>query len=173
VQDIPPEGVLLEGEYGKNWLHQSVSEAQGAPFSDSAPVSYRIQLSRSGATVFISGTISTSVELSCSRCVEQYWSPIVSTFSFSLFPAEGFPHQPERKLVAEDLDTEFYTGEEIDLNLVIRNQVLLNIPMQPLCAETCQGLCPVCGANRNVTSCSCSSEEPGDPRLAALKKLLK
>jgi uncharacterized protein len=69
----------------------------------------------------------------------------------------------------EDIDVFPFDGERIDLEPVFREQFVLAVPYAPLCMETCKGLCPQCGIDRNTASCNC--EPPIDPRLAALKGL--
>ncbi len=59
----------------------------------------------------------------------------------------------------------------IDLTPVMREYILLEIPISPLCRPDCKGLCPICGNNLNESTCT-HEQEPGDPRLASLKKLL-
>jgi uncharacterized protein len=70
----------------------------------------------------------------------------------------------------DDLDTSYYRDDCIDLNELLREQFYLALPMKPLCAEECRGLCSQCGSNLNLASCGCA---PGwtDPRLAALKTI--
>jgi DUF177 domain-containing protein len=74
------------------------------------------------------------------------------------------------ELAPDDLDVDFYDTDEIDLGTVIETETTLALPMKPLCRDECQGLCPVCGGNRNLVQCSCQQRAP-DPRLAALKDL--
>jgi uncharacterized protein len=69
-----------------------------------------------------------------------------------------------------DLDEQLVEGDEVDLTEIIREQILLNLPEQVLCKEDCKGLCPQCGANRNLIDCDCGEDEI-DPRWAALKNL--
>ena len=67
----------------------------------------------------------------------------------------------------------YYDGDRLDLGEVVREQVLLALPLKPLCREDCRGLCPRCGQNRNLGPCGCPPpEEPGDPRLEPLRKLV-
>jgi uncharacterized protein len=66
----------------------------------------------------------------------------------------------------------FYEGDGLELNDVLREFVLLALPMQKLCTENCKGICPVCGQNRNQSECSCQSNA-GDDRWAALKEIRK
>jgi uncharacterized protein len=70
----------------------------------------------------------------------------------------------------EDVDTSYYRDDQIDLNELLREQFYLALPMKPLCAEGCKGLCPQCGTNLNAGSCTCTVVWE-DPRLAALKGL--
>ena len=70
----------------------------------------------------------------------------------------------------DDLETSYYRDDQIDLNELLREQFYLALPMKPLCREDCQGLCPVCGINRNTATCGCELSWE-DPRLAPLKSL--
>ncbi len=173
IENIPSEGIELEGELEKGWLEQSFQASKDFPSTSVSTVFYNITLRRTGTTLFVSGNVRTRIETPCGRCLEPCVVPIDSDFSFSLAPEDHESRAYEKELLPEDLDTEFYEGEVIDLGKIIQTQVLLSIPIKPLCQETCQGLCPVCGANRNQEACTCTADTPGDPRLAVLKKLLK
>ena len=70
---------------------------------------------------------------------------------------------------AEGADEEIYRGKEIDLDPLLREQILLAVPGYPVCREGCRGLCTVCGANLNERECGCERRLP-DPRLAGLAK---
>jgi uncharacterized protein len=76
----------------------------------------------------------------------------------------------EREISTDDADVGFYSGSGIELVDVIREQILLWLPMHPVCRDDCQGICPVCGQNRNSQPCRCH-EEAVDDRWLALKKL--
>ena len=73
---------------------------------------------------------------------------------------------------SEELDLDFYSGEELDLLDLIKEQIELNLPMKPLCDDACKGICPKCGTDLNVKSCTCSVKDI-DPRFESLKKLIK
>jgi hypothetical protein len=75
-----------------------------------------------------------------------------------------------RSSAKADLDRDFYTGETVNLESILREQVLLTLPLKPLCAETCKGLCPGCGTDLNQETCQCPAEESTSP-LAILKKI--
>ena len=75
------------------------------------------------------------------------------------------------ELTDDDVDLYGYDGEEIDLTPLFRDQVVLAVPFAPLCSEDCKGLCPQCGADRNLETCDC--KPPVDPRWAGLQQHLK
>jgi uncharacterized protein len=85
-------------------------------------------------------------------------------------PAEEIGSE-KHELHGDEMDMGFYQGEDLDLEELLREQVMLNAQMKPLCSETCKGLCPKCGRDLNTGSCSCVQKET-DPRLEVLKKLL-
>jgi uncharacterized protein len=76
----------------------------------------------------------------------------------------------EHPVDPEEAEIGFYEGDGVELNDALREYVLLALPMRRLCSETCKGLCPVCGQNRNQQACQCQSEALDD-RWAALKQL--
>src|SRR5215213_1252628 len=89
--------------------------------------------------------------------------------------AQPFAHtyRPEEvELQAEDLILSAYEGDAVDLDELVREQILLALPSRHLCREDCKGLCQRCGANLNNGPCSCEQGEV-DPRWAALADLKK
>jgi uncharacterized protein len=76
----------------------------------------------------------------------------------------------EIDLRPQDLDTEFYDGATIDVDLLVAEQIYLALPQKPLCSQDCHGLCPGCGANLNQESCRCE-DKPGDSAFAALRAI--
>ncbi|MFH0811357.1 MAG: DUF177 domain-containing protein [Pseudomonadota bacterium] len=175
IEDILPEGLLVQGERDEDWLKGLFQDLKGLEFTFASPITYSIRLSRSGSHIMVTGAINVKVELPCSRCLEKYVFSINSDFTFFLSPA-NFKNLPlEMELQKEELNMEFYEGEVkvIDLSRIIQNQIILSIPFNPICKEGCKGLCPHCGINRNQETCECSDEGPFDPRLAVLKNFFK
>ena len=109
-----------------------------------------------------------SAEAPCCRCLETSRLPLQATFKYTFSPAPSEP-QEEMELNAEDLELAYYEEDTIDLDRVIYEQIMLQMPIKPLCRETCKGLCPHCGINLNLASCHCEAET-FDERLAVLKK---
>ena len=116
------------------------------------------------------GTVAAELELPCSRCLEPFRLLVASSFDVRYLPASAASAAVEREVDDEDLETSCYRNDEIDLNELLREQFYLALPMKPLCAEECQGLCAACGTNLNAGTCDCAPVWE-DPRLAALKGL--
>jgi uncharacterized protein len=76
----------------------------------------------------------------------------------------------ERTVPQDEVEVSYYTGEGVLLEDVLREQVLLAVPLKTVCREDCRGLCPHCGRNLNVEQCNCA-EPLEDPRWSALKEI--
>lgn len=121
-----------------------------------SPISGTIHAEAEFDHIRVQGSLSCSVELSCSRCLKRFILPI--TESFTVFYSESFADSgmdPEIELAEQDLLSASYTGDEISLLPEISDQILMQIPMKPLCDERCRGLCTNCGADLNESPCSC------------------
>ena len=115
------------------------------------------------------GTVATTLELTCGRCLEPFTWPVNEAFDLRYQPhAAG--GEGERAIEEDDLTTAFYENDVIDLGHLMHEQFLLSMPMKPLCAATCRGLCPICGTNLNRGVCECNPTWD-DPRLAVLRNL--
>ena len=126
---------------------------------------------RSDHKVRLRGSVTARAEVDCDRCLRAVPVPIETSFDVSYVPATEFTAEAEAaELQEEDLSLSVFDGETIDVDELVREQVLLALPARALCREECHGLCPVCGADRNIESCDCEAKE-ADPRWAALKDL--
>jgi uncharacterized protein len=134
------------------------------------PVSLAFDIAKDNQQFRLVGTVRTTLEMPCSRCLELFIMPIDQAFDLRYQPHAQNSGEGEREIEEDDLTTAFYENDEIDLGHLMREQFYLALPMKPLCRADCQGLCPVCGTNLNKGACSCKREWE-DPRFAALKKL--
>lgn len=130
-------------------------------------VSGRVRLS--GREVRLRGKISARAEVDCDRCLKTVATPIETEFDVTYVPEEDYRASDAAELQEEDLSLSVFDGETIDVNELVREQLLLALPARALCGEECKGLCPVCGADRNADACNCESPEI-DPRWAGLLK---
>jgi uncharacterized protein len=135
-----------------------------------SPPSVNGRASRSGHEVRLRGKISASAEVDCDRCLKTVNVPIETEFDVKYLPVEDYTSSEAAELQEEDLSVSFFEGETIDIDELVREQVLLAMPARALCGEECRGLCPVCGVDRNTNSCDCENHEI-DPRWAGLKEL--
>lgn len=117
----------------------------------------------------VKGHLSVRMEADCDRCLEPAPLPIDSDFALYYRPVE-IGYQEETALDEGEAEMGFYDSDGFELNDVLREYVLLALPMQRLCTADCKGICPVCGQNRNQKECGCRTAQ-ADDRWAALKQL--
>ncbi|MDA8429848.1 MAG: DUF177 domain-containing protein [Geobacteraceae bacterium] len=134
------------------------------------PVSADITIEREFDHLKAVGRLQVPISLTCGRCLVTYASAIDSTFRI-IFRKETARHsevEDETELCDDDLIASTYSGDELDLAHEIEEQVAMEVPLKPLCEEGCKGLCPTCGADLNMGSCTCS-QEPVNLKFSALK----
>jgi len=118
----------------------------------------------------VTGHLKTRIEIPCDCCLELVEFPIESAFSLLYRPAALSPERDEVAIAGSEAEIDFYEGEGLELSDVLREQVLLLIPMHRVCREGCKGICPVCGTNRNQADCNCQ-QVVTDDRWAGLRNL--
>jgi uncharacterized protein len=144
--------------------------ADGETFRVIEPVTLGFDIVKDKQQFQLTGRVTTTLELPCSRCLEPFTWPVNGEFSLRYQPHSSNSSEGEREIEEDDLSTAFYENDEIDLGQLMREQFYLSLPMKPLCRDACAGLCPVCGTNLNRGTCDCKREWE-DPRLAVLKTL--
>jgi uncharacterized protein len=126
-------------------------------------------LNHSLGEIRIEGKLNVTMGATCDRCLEAASFSIENGFDLIYMPAEEST-SGEKEVDASAIEVGFYEGNGIVLNDILREVVLLALPMQLVCDEGCKGICPVCGENRNNRSCACQPRM-GDDRWSELKKL--
>ena len=144
--------------------------ARTSQFQVVAPVKLDMRVQKDRDRFRLVGTVSTVLELACSRCLEPFRLPVDSAFDVRYLP-QSENAGDEREIEDDDLTDAFYRDESIDLGQLMDEQFYLALPMKPLCRAACKGLCPSCGTNLNDATCECQVRWE-DPRLAALKALM-
>jgi uncharacterized protein len=122
------------------------------------------------ADIRLKGQFSGKFQVPCARCVEPVEIPLAADFDLIFRPAEADAEATERSITAPETEIGYYLKDSLLLEDVLREQVLLALPVRTLCKPDCKGLCPRCGENRNSTACNCE-EGPQDPRWEALAGL--
>lgn len=174
VENIGSSPTAVQFDEDAQTLNQFLSHRPGRDGSEyrlTGSLRVALDYMRSGEDLLFDGTLSADLAGQCARCLEEFPLALSRPFSWVLLPAgpQGMLGR-ETELNQEDLAASFYSGDRVDVSLLVREQFFLSLPSHPLCQETCKGLCEQCGVNRNSEECSCS---PGwtDPRLAALATL--
>jgi uncharacterized protein len=118
----------------------------------------------------LKGQFAGTFEVPCARCIEPVEIPLAAEFDLIFRPVGADTEGPERSITASETEIGYYQGDSLSLEDVLREQVLLSLPARTLCKPDCKGLCPRCGANRNLQPCNCD-EGKADPRWEALTGL--
>ncbi len=129
----------------------------------------RIKLLRFGTKILVQGSAKTTVSLQCSRCLNDFPCPVDLEFREEYTPLGDTDTERDQELYDDEMGVGFYEGDEIDIAELVKEQVLLAVPMKPLCKNECKGICSKCGADLNEHSCTCKDDHI-DPRLAPLEK---
>ncbi|KIH77377.1 uncharacterized protein SAMN05660860_01999 [Geoalkalibacter ferrihydriticus] len=122
------------------------------------PVAGRVRAFFANSIIEVEGRVETRVLLPCSRCLKELEMPLVAdltaTFVGDLPQIEG-GEDDEVELTAEDMGMIPIEGDEIDLREIVQEQLVMELPLRPLCSSRCKGICPHCGANLNAGDCGC------------------
>ena len=118
------------------------------------------------------GHMEAEVAAACDRCLTEVERHIEADFDVLQRPQTENVGAEEHEIHEGETEIGFYEGDAIVLEDVLKEQILLAMPAKTLCAESCKGLCPRCGRNRNAEECQCEGGFP-DPRWAALGEIRK
>jgi|SRR5450755_3985182 uncharacterized protein len=184
VEQIREGGLTLAEPLTEPFLAELLADAAWEDFHCQAPATLRANFLRTPGGVLLEGSVELPLSAPCKRCATEVALTVPVQFTLNLVPAE--PSKRERasgdegedepeseskgsfELGQTDLDT--YQGKTIDLDPILREQVLLALPMHAVCRDDCRGLCGMCGQNLNEAACGCENRRV-DPRLAVLKDI--
>ena len=119
--------------------------------------------------VRVRGHLGVNMQLTCARCLDLLPYPLVADFNQYYQSNAYHSLMGEIALQKKDMEVGFFSGDFIEVSDILREQILLGLPMKSLCRKDCRGLCPHCGKNRNRDHCRCGTAAV-DPRLAPLLK---
>jgi uncharacterized protein len=119
----------------------------------------------SEGSVVAEGHIEGMVLLTCGRCLEEIKLPIDTDF-VTIYKEKSSITEED-----EEADVLPYDRNILDLTECLRDTLLLEIPLKPICDEKCLGLCPVCGANQNKEKCGCDKTIKIDDTFKPFEKL--
>ena len=176
VSHIPPEGYSFKFTKNAEFFHILADMIRHQEVVFSSPVSGEITaMVLSEEIVEVKGRVAVTLRLECGRCLEAFEQDFERTFILNFISKSArtdlaTPDGEEFEISDQDISSEFYSGDVIELQDTIQEQVILALPQKPLCSESCKGLCVSCGANLNNEPCACPPSQ-GHPAFAALKGL--
>lgn len=137
------------------------------------PVTFELDLKRLESVVIIEGRLNVAVSLNCGRCLNDYVQTVAGDFTLKAVPQpSATPNRAkETELLDDDMDDLYYNGNVLDLREVLQEQVILALPIAPVCKADCKGLCLNCGHDLNLGQCGCDTQQ-GHIAFAGLKDLL-
>jgi uncharacterized protein len=168
INDIPPEGLTLE-----------LAENLDLFDEGAASTAYTAALSitpAEGGLFHVTGRIQATPRLQCSRCLKEFSHPMEAEVDFDFAPVSALEadRDHEHELAPSELEMEFYEGDEIEPADIVKEHLLLALPMVPLHSVTCKGLCTVCGADLNSMDCGCERDGAGETNaFSVLKNIFK
>ncbi len=139
-------------------------------FSDDVRVAYR--LSRAARKLMLDGAVTGQLSLRCGRCLKTYQDRLEEDFNLvlTLVDADEALAGDDLELDEEQISQVQICDGEIDLKQILQEQVLMGLPLRPVCARDCAGLCPHCGTDLNLATCDCEPK-PFNNRFGKLKSL--
>jgi uncharacterized protein len=118
----------------------------------------------------LKGSFRGQIEVQCARCLEPLARDVEAEFDLLYRPLGAVQRDDEVSISEAETEVGFYQGDGLALEDVLREQVLLAVPVKALCREDCRGLCPQCGKDLNQGECGCVAAH-SDPRWNALREL--
>ena len=134
------------------------------------PVAVKGNVKLARALVQVNGHIDTRAQVECDRCLQPVELPVDADFALGYITGSDYESSEAAELTDEEMSVSVFDGEAIDVDEIVKEQILLAVPTRMLCREDCKGICPECGIDRNSGECACVTDDV-DPRWAALKNL--
>lgn len=181
IDEIKESGLERSWDVSREQLDVVVREDR-AGYRAAGPARVSARLEKLARRVRLRAATRAELTCPCGRCLDSVTLAVPVDFELSLVPDEEAPPSSREagrdrdegpaggSFRAEEADEERYRGKVIDLDPILREQILLSLPAYPVCRESCKGLCSVCGQNLNERECGCARRVP-DPRWAGLEKL--
>jgi len=172
IQDLQLQEMPFQEEFsaGALELGSELRQAAAVQISGRAALVEELEGALRIPDIRVVGKLATRLEMRCARCLEPVLKDVSSSFDL-IYRPQGSEKRPDEASISEaETEIGFYQGNGLLLEDVIKEQLLLAVPLRVVCRDECKGLCPQCGRNRNLESCNCSSQLP-DPRWAALEDI--
>lgn len=160
---ITPEELALHNVTIDKTYPAGELDRRGGRFRQMVGLRFHALAALVGSEIRIRGHFGTRVEVQCDRCAAAVEIPLEEDFDLYYRPLSEIAREEEIEIPQDELEVGFYAGEGVDISDLVREQLLLALPMKILCAPDCQGLCAVCGANLNTEKCQCVEARNDSP----------
>jgi uncharacterized protein len=164
INEIGAEGLPLNVAVTADWVAAACPDLGARPGSKGLALVGRIE--KMGEDYLLRANLRGEIETACARCLEPAEVPVNVPLAVTFVSREANKTDDD-----EDPDVIAFLGSEIDVGDEVRDEILMALPINPLCKEACRGLCPVCGGNLNLAACGCKAEAAPVGAFAALGKL--
>jgi uncharacterized protein len=180
IDEIKESGLGRAWDVSREQLDEMVA-GDPAGYRARGPAHVDVHLEKVERRVRVEATAKAELQAACGRCLVPVQLDVPVEFELTLVPSDEYEDAAREEKVAKKgaaggsfdvaaAEEDTYSGKVIDLDPIVREQVLLALQPYPVCTDACKGLCPVCGANLNDRECGCDRHVP-DPRWAALKNV--
>jgi uncharacterized protein len=183
IEEIREGGLTRTEPVSQALLEQVLSGDRDTGFRAATPATLTATFQKVSGGVLLHGELTAELQSACKRCLADVTVKLPVEFTLNLVPEKTLKAQAgggegdddeageqAGSFEMTDADREPFNGKTIDLDPIVREQVLLALPMHAVCKEDCKGMCGVCGQNLNEKACGCQTKVV-DPRLAALKDI--
>ncbi|HUT55008.1 MAG TPA: DUF177 domain-containing protein [bacterium] len=167
---IPEEGKELSEDLPREWLTNIPEFSNDEDTHMEGPIRVRGRVMREGENLRLKGEVAADLVTFCTRCGETINYVLSGKVDVILIKGQEPARGDEHELTPDEAAATYYDGVEADLAPFFREEIAIQVPLQPLCRPDCAGLCSVCGTNLNNGKCGCGQKE-ADPRLAGLRNL--
>jgi uncharacterized protein len=180
IDEIKDAGLRRSWDVAREVADQMVAGDQ-AGYRAAGPVHLDAHFEKVERRVLLDAHGTAALTVPCRRCLTPVAIDLPVDFELTLVPADEYRDDPltskedrssptSGSFEADSAEEEVFAGKVIDLDPLVREQLVLALPAYTVCGEGCKGLCPVCGGNLNERECGCDRRVP-DPRWAGLKNL--
>lgn len=160
VDELPDSGRVMHFHETEAWFSTRMRSGEDAgEITLARPINVDLELVPEAEQIKLNGQLQGAVRLACSRCMQDYILKLDEPIDLMLLHPLPAGTPEEIDLRPEDLETRFFDGVTIDVDLIVAEQIFLALPQQPLCQPDCQGLCSGCGAYLNRETCKCEKRE--------------
>jgi uncharacterized protein len=165
LSTIPPEGISRR--YNSTGTDLGIIDPG---FTVGRPVEIECRFYKVTHEVVVQGRLQSALCLTCSRCAEEFEQPLCVELDAVYLPLDELSSARAKEIEEGEAEVYPYADQVIEITAMVRDRLLLSMPLQPHCMINCKGLCPSCGVNRNVVSCQCGEARLGSP-FEVLKEL--